>query len=392
MVQIIPREPSFSERIGGNLGAGLGGALAQIPEEIRSRRERQQLSQLLGKDISNIRNPQMQQLLLQSKLSREAEADKLRGEYQADEGNYQKIKDAFGEKFADIWMASPTGARTALTQAALEARARGIDLEQMLGQVEKQNVSQLRKEPQLLEEGAEPEEADVFRELSEIKEMQDKGLLEEEKISRGKERYTTGLKEYQEATSKLHSMTRDKERLDILDTLNKSGKLPKSLGRINVDLKEGNLRVPFLATEEAQRYVKTLNEFSAGAKDTFGARITNFDLAQYMKRYPTLLNTQEGRKQLLEQMKIVNQINSVYYKNLKKVYDEAGGVRNIDSDIAERLAEKLSEPQINKLSSKFKEIGQFSSKPNASEFKGKRIRDKETGEIFVSDGNEWVPE
>lgn len=160
---------------------------------------------------------------------------------------------------------------------------------------------------------------------------------------------------------------------------------------MNVD-KEGNLKLPFLASADAQRYVKTLNEFSSGAKGTFGARVTNFDLAQYMKRFPTLLNTKEGRRQLLEQMKLVNQLNSVYYKNLKKVYDEAGGVRNIDSDRAEYLAEKLSEPITEQLTQKFKQIGQFSSKPSPAEFKGKRIRDKETGEIFISNGENWIPE
>ncbi len=176
-----------------------------------------------------------------------------------------------------------------------------------------------------------------------------------------------------------------------MEDLNKSKKLPKDLQRLNID-EEGNLRLPFASSPEAQRYVKTLNEFSVGAKDTFGSRVTNFDLQQYLKRYPTLMNSEEGRKQLLEQMKIVNQINAVYYKNLKNVYDKAGGVRNIDADIAERFAEQLSEDKVNELSKRFKDIGQFSTKPQASEFEGKKIRDKETGEIFISDGTDWVPQ
>jgi hypothetical protein len=254
---------------------------------------------------------------------------------------------------------------------------------------EQQNGSSFGLEEDLKEKNI--PESQILKDLQQHISSQDENLLPEEKIARGKERYSSGLKEYQEATTKLHGMARDKERLDILENLNKSEKLPKNIARLNVD-KEGNLKLPFLGSPEAQRYVKTLNEFSAGAKDTFGSRVTNFDLAQYLKRYPTLLNTAEGRRQLIDQMKIVNQINSVYYKNLKKIYDKAGGSRNIDSDAASRFAEQLSEPQVKKLSEKFNQIGQFSSKPAASEFKGKKIRDKETGEVFVSDGKDWVPE
>lgn len=401
MVQIIPRtQKTFGEHFGAGLQRGVGGGLdmlqqlmGQAVQNKAQEPERKRISELIGQDVSSIKNPEMLKMLLQSKLSKEENADKLKGEYAADEGNYNKIKNAFGEKFADVWRASPTGARTALTQAALEARARGIDLDQILSMPQVQETLGINAHTQNAAQKFEnPEEQQVYNELEQIKSGQDEGLLPEESIARGKERYATGLKEYQEAGTKLHTFARDKERLDILEDLNKSEKLPKGLGRVNVDLKEGNLRLPTLASPEAQRYIKTLNEFSAGAKDTFGSRVTNFDLAQYLKRFPTLLNTKEGRRQILDQMKLVNQINSVYYKNLKKVYDDAGGVRKIDSDVAERLAGKLSEPAVNKLSNKFKEIGQFSSRPNPAEFQGRRIQDEKTGEIFISDGNDWIPE
>jgi hypothetical protein len=379
MVQILQRNrPTFGEQIGAGFQGGIeSGVKTGLQNFLQKQQEERQFAQQLGLQKHR------------AELERQLQADKLRGEYEADEGSYKKIKDAFGEKFADIWLASPTGARTELTKAALEANARGIDLEKILGVAD-----QMREfnNPEFQFEGIEEDpERQLQDEISKIKSEQDTELLPGEKIARGKERYATGLKEYQEAGAKLQSMSRDKERLDILENLNKSEKLHKSIGRINVD-KEGNLKFPFLASPEAQRYVKTLNEFSAGAKDTFGSRVTNFDLAQYMKRYPTLLNTTEGRKQLLEQMKIVNQINSVYYKNLKNVYDKAGGARNIDTDVAERLALEQSEKKVNQLSEKFKQIGQFASKPAASEFTGKRIRDKETGEVFVSDGENWIPE
>ncbi len=359
MVQIVPRaQPTFGEQIASGLGSGI--------------QQGAEFGKLFAKHSMNLKE----------------QSDKLKGEYQADQKNYEKIKEAFGEKFADVWLATGQGERTALTKAALEARSRGIDLDELLGLASQGTSGDTQQE--MPEISKSPEKA-VAEELKSIKQTQDEGLTPSEKVARGKERYSTGLKEYQEAGTKLRSSTRDKERLDIIESLNKSDKLPKDLARLNVD-KEGNLKFPFLASADSQRYVKTLNEFSSGAKDTFGSRVTNFDLSQYLKRFPTLLNTSEGRKQLIDQMKIVNQINSIYYKNLKNIYDKAGGVRSIDSDTAERLAEQLSEDKVSQLAEKFNQIGQFSSKPSPSEFKGKRIRDKETGEVFVSDGENWVPE
>lgn len=228
------------------------------------------------------------------------------------------------------------------------------------------------------------------QELHDILSKQDEGLTTTEKVSRETERFKVGQPIRQEASSKLRGFTRDKERFGILESLNNSGKLPNDFGLLNVD-ESGNLRLPFAASPEAQRFVKTLNEFSASAKETYGARVTNFDLAQFLKRFPTLLNSTDGRKQILQQMKIVNDINSVYYKNLQEVFSKAGGARRIDADMAEELAEKRSEKTINELVKKFDEIGQFSSQPAASEFKGRKIRDKNTGEILVSDGENWMP-
>jgi len=226
--------------------------------------------------------------------------------------------------------------------------------------------------------------------LKDIIATQDEGLTASERVKRESERFKVGQPIREEAATKIRNFARDKERLGILESLHNSKKLPKDFGLLNVD-KEGNLRLPFAASPEAQRFVKTLNEFSANAKDTFGSRVTNFDLVQYLKRFPTLLNSEEGKKQILEQMKIVNDINSVYYKNLQDIFHKAGGARKIDSDVAEDLADRKSEKQIDELVKKFDDIGKITTLPSASEFKGKKIRNIDTGEIVVSDGENWVP-
>lgn len=277
----------------------------------------------------------------------------------------QKFIDlGYPEDLAELQANVPKGGETAIVKEVLELRKRGIKPGK---------------------ESEEPEEESV----EDLVRQFDEGLTPSERIRRQSERYKTNLPVYQQATEKLRGLNRDKERLDILDNLNKSGKLPKSFGRFNVD-KEGNLRLPFAASPESQRYIKTLNEFSAGAKDTFGSRVTNFDLQQFMMRFPTLLNTEEGRTQISKQMGIVNRINSTYYRNLKKVYDRAGGVRKIDADLAESLAEKMSEGEISDLVAEFDKIGQDIIEKNEPS-DSKVAFNPETGEKLQLKDGKWQP-
>jgi hypothetical protein len=453
MVQIIKesRKPSFSEQLGVGLGQLIGKTLPREIERSNERDERSrmnaQLQELIGMNVDNL-PPEMQKLFAQKVLEQQMQDkqqdfqrqmqqekfgfteqlnnQKQRQEAQESENkqnlinqaifkmtgkdlsglppdmqkiflnkiartpDHERLKDIFmkrgvKEDDAELYAYLTTGGQTEFIKKLIdeEKRSGKSFIPNAEEETELEHISSKVKK--------ETPESKFEKDFADYIVKRDEDLLPEEKIKRGKERFDTGLKQYQEAGEKLRSMTRDKERIDILKDLNKSKKLPKDLQRLNVDL-EGNLRLPYLASPESQRFVKTLNEFSVGAKDTFGSRVTNFDLSQYLKRYPTLMNTTEGRRQLLDQMEIVNQINSVYYKNLKNVYDKAGGVRNIDADVAERFSEQLSENKVNELSQKFKDIGQFLTRPDPKEFEGKKIKDTETGEVFISNGTEWVPE
>lgn len=335
--QILPQAPGFGQQLGQQLGAGLGQGINQgIAQRLENFQKQQKISDL--------------------------------------EQTYEA--QGYPKDLAKLAATATTGGNTEILKNLLELRQRGFS---PIGAQQSQQPQSPIQEP-----------SDEITQAVKAAKESDVGLTPKERISRQTERYKTGLPVAQEASTKLRSMTRDKERIDLLDKFNESAKLPKGFGRLNVD-SEGNLRLPFLASPESQRFIKTLNEFSAGAKDTFGSRVTNFDLQQYLQRFPTLLNSKEGRTQIIQQMRIVNDINSLYYKNLKKVFDEAGGARYIDADKAESIAEKRTEPEISKLVKKFDEIGQFSSLPDASQFKGKKIQDEETGEILQSDGKNWNP-
>ncbi len=357
MVQFLERRPSFGERLGAGIGSGAGKGITKamdFAQELYVQKQKDQESKKR-----------------QSELVEEL------------------INHGVPEEQAQLYAKFTTGGQTAFAKDILESAKRGTP---SFGQRITKPFDKLEGIQEAAQESSANQVSDenIDQELEDLSIDTDQGLTPSERVKRASERYKTNWPIYQEAGTKLRGMTRDKERINILESLDKSGKLPQNLGRLNVD-DEGNLRFPFASSPEAQRYVKTLNEFSAGAKDTFGSRVTNFDLQQYLLRYPNLLNSEKGRKQIYQQMKIVNDINSIYYKNLKSVYDKAGGVRNIDPDIAEQMADRLTEPKIKDLQKKFEEIGSFPTLPNPAEAKGRRVRNKETGEILESDGENWNP-
>ncbi len=115
----------------------------------------------------------------------------------------------------------------------------------------------------------------------------------------------------------------------------------------------GEILIPALASEAAQQFSKTINDFTVSAKDSYGSRVTNFDLNQFMKRLPNLANSEAGRKKIIEQMKIINDLNSLREKTLHDVIDKHGGIRNIDYDEAERLTNKKIKKQTDELKKKF---------------------------------------
>jgi len=354
MIQVLEHNPSFGERIGSKLGKGVGSGLASIlMDKLQPKNESVDIKKaLMGQGV-----PEETANLI-SMAPKGAQSAFLKKLYSIQEPEYDDESQGLGKHFEG------------------EPVDEEVDLEQFFSQ----------QEPEYDDE--EPSSA-VFKDIDKYVSSRNEGLSAKDASALDKDRYDKNLPLFEEFDKYKESLNRNEERYNIMSSLTK--KLPKGIGRINVD-SDGNLRFPFLANAETQRFVKTLNEFAKGAKDTFGSRVTNFDLEQYMRTFPTLLNTEAGIKQILQQMKIVNDINKVYNNSLSDVFERSGGIRKIDYDVAKRYAEKISKPKVEALVKKFNEIGTFESLPEASQFQGKKIKNKKTGETFVSDGKEWVPQ
>lgn len=149
-------------------------------------------------------------------------------------------------------------------------------------------------------------------------------------------------------------------------------------------------------TPEAQEAVKLIIDSTSGIKDTYGARVTNFDLQTYLRKLPSLLTSPEGRQRVIKDLKSINDINSVYNEGIQDVFEKAGGSDKISFSEAERKFKREYGSELQRKIDKFLEPpapknNQFKELPSAKQYLGKKMKNPETGEIFISDGITWKP-
>lgn len=363
MVQILPRPESSSDRFAKAFG-GLGSSLAQdIPQELLGRAERKKISELIGQDVSNIRNPDTLKQLLSSHLEKENQSAKLKGEYEADKKNYEAVKKAFGEDFANVWLATGQGERTALTKAALEARSRGLSIEEFLagegGDVEGEGPH----EPDY--SNFESPEMGGMEENPETPQMSQRGELKLPDYTNRPKGFTpkewatqrtgwdkSNTEALTNARDRLKGNKRDKLGTKKLQQLNDSHELPEGLDRWIVNPKTGEVyglaQLAGKAPKAAQEWVKEIARFGNRAKDAYGSRVTNFDLMQYMKQFPSLLNTPDGRKNILRMMEINYELDSLYDTAVQKIIDQKGA-GNIPPSQVDRIARSMIKKREEKL-------------------------------------------
>lgn len=332
MVQIIEenRKPTFLEKVGVH-ARDYASLFKEMGEERKLAKEHPDIAKL---------PEQFREMAYQSKLRQQEQSEKLRGEREFEGEDYQKIEEVFGKNFADIWKAAPTGGKTELLKMGIESKLRGQDIGDMFEDTGIGTIQGEKQQPEVPVKGK--KEIDF-----------DKGLTPKERTRRQEDRYAKNLPLYQELEKKRVGLESEKDALTVLEDLS-----PQigAIERLNINPQTGELILPALASKEAQRFVKTINDFTTKAKDTYGARVTNFELDRFLKRLPTLANSEEGRTEIIKQMQIINDINKKKEDNLNRIFDEYGGIRNIDFDQAERLADKRSKPEVDNLRKEFSKI------------------------------------
>lgn len=225
-----------------------------------------------------------------------------------------------------------------------------------------------------------PEAADA-KELPEI--PKPPGMTNAERIKWENSNQKENNVELKKTQEKKKVYTNNDILINSMSKINDSGMLPSGLERILIDPKTGDLRDLAQVkgvNKETALYSKNLKQFLKGAKDFFGARVTNFDVSAFMAQLPGLLNTEQGKRLILKQMSLVNELESAHNNELDSAlkkygrnanYSEIVGV--VDKRVAEK-EERLLE-KINNVVKASDYMDAFAANPE--KFKGSTLMEKD---------------
>lgn len=321
MPTFIPENTSFGTQIARGLGGGLGQGFSQAVQQKQKNRS------------------QMEILREKASLDRQTQIEKLRGQSEAEKENYKKIEKAFGKEFAEVWLASPTGARTALEAAAIQQGSRKLPVSGLFGKEENKEEKQQDTGYQLNTEGMSPKDIVSY-----------KSALRKENTP-----LYTETKEKQKSYNELN---RD---VKILRGINKRKNLPEGFGKLLINPETGAPYELVTAVKnmhpDVQQWVKTIARQATQAQGAFPGRVTNFDLTQYMRQFPSLFNTYEGREIILDQMDLVNQANKLMTDAIDKVYAKYK-LSGITPEDAQSMAEEMVKDKIAAIDEKLFSLGQ----------------------------------
>lgn len=101
-----------------------------------------------------------------------------------------------------------------------------------------------------------------------------------------------------------------------------------------------------------ESYEKLSAEFLKGAKSVFGGQFTNAEMDAYLAMIPTLMNTDAGKRAIIENMRTFNKAAKINYRAYRQILQENGGKRPYD---LEEQIEARTQPQLEKLSDIFRE-------------------------------------
>jgi hypothetical protein len=369
------REPSTSERFG-QAFSNLGQTAAKvIPEYLLKKQERQEENEAakrLGIDITGLSDQKMRQDTLATGLKGKFDREKSFNDEFLEKKSYDKIKGTFGEKFADIWKAAPTGGKTELLKHGIDAISRGDNLEELLNGVdvpEKQSEEPI-KVPQL-KNGKVPSEFEWPDYSKRPTGYNAKDWADERKTWR-KENSPVFL----ENKTKLQNSKRDALSIKKIDKLNKSKKVAEGFERslINPSTGEpyGVAQIVGAMSPETQEWIKEIARFQNRAKDAFGSRVTNFDLVSYMKQFPGLMNTPEGRDRIIKMMTVNNELDQLYENALQNIYQKYG-LSGIPQEEADKLAQKMIEDESSRLYDEYLSLDEKNQNETSNQLSGKMI-------------------
>lgn len=204
--------------------------------------------------------------------------------------------------------------------------------------------------------------------IAKLSQQQQKGTLKQQELALKHQRES--LKEqriqqhaadketlpyYKEITDNYKGAIGGNKRLDRMDELLNSGKLNSPLfaalvKRFTKGIFGFGLDVTSQLSPETQEFEKLSTDFLKEAKNTFGSRLTNFDVDTYLKTVPSITQSDEGKRRVIQNLRSFNEAAIIKKKAVNDIISEYGyRPRDIDALVDEKVG-----PQLDVLAEQFK--------------------------------------
>lgn len=146
---------------------------------------------------------------------------------------------------------------------------------------------------------------------------------------------------------------------------------------------------------ETQAFQKVAQGFLRNAKNVFGARVTNYELGQYQQLFPSLMQSNEGRRMIIENIRRTNEAAKIRANAMREIIKEN---KNRIPTNFEDLIEQRVGTELDRLAptATFSSLGisgqgsQFPELPDPAQYAGKKFRNPQTGQVVQSDGQQWL--
>jgi hypothetical protein len=146
-----------------------------------------------------------------------------------------------------------------------------------------------------------------------------------------------------------------------------------------------------MLTADSQYFNKVRASLLKGMAKEFGGRVAVQEMDNFMKKFPSLMNSKEGRQKIYELFKVNLDLANIDVQAAQNVIDRNGGYPPDNFSLAQRAEERRLRKEL--IDSKASEVNQiigsetkqpraFSSIPKASDVpKGMEVYDTKTGRI-----------
>lgn len=163
--------------------------------------------------------------------------------------------------------------------------------------------------------------------------------------------------------------------------LNNSGKLASPL----MTKVFRDFGIEFALSPESQEFAGLEKEYLKGVSKIFGGRVSNFEVQQFLRGIPTLMQSKEGRDRIIRNLEIMAKVQKLRANAMDKILNENKTIPlNID-----RLVENKIKNKSDLLLDDFKTGAEtYNKKPNPQGNENKLLKTPD-GFWERSDGKQW---